>query len=153
MSAEFDLSDEPRQFAKGSSALAYGLSSNAKNLGVWPRYGARLIPRKIARFKPCIFIPSSLFAFKLALWQRRILVFHPHKSPVGMPTRRGAIPTRFGGVSATITLPGTTGGPRAPEPMFPNSIPRRRGLHDYRIRRPPDKGSKIPPDVMFAITM
>jgi hypothetical protein len=41
MSAEFDLSDEPRQFAKGSSALAYGLSSNAKNLGVWPRYGAR----------------------------------------------------------------------------------------------------------------
>jgi hypothetical protein len=89
MSAEFDLSDEPRQFAKGSSALAYGLSSNAKNLGVWPRYGARLIPRKIARFKPCIFIPSSLFAFKLALWQRRILDFHPHKSPVGIPTRRG----------------------------------------------------------------
>jgi hypothetical protein len=30
-----------RQFAEGSSALAYALSSNAKNSGVWPRCAAR----------------------------------------------------------------------------------------------------------------
>ena len=131
----------PPNLAQASLSLVTGLQFRAlpgAKLLSKSNY-RRLIPRKIARFKPCIF--HSILTFRVQVGA--LAKMHPRFSSSQIAdwhaTRRGAIPTRFGGVSATIILPGT-GGPRVREPMFPNSIPRRRGRHDYRIG---DRRTKI----------